>query len=94
MIDWVLVASNGLWILGFAVVLASLSYRVSEGRSAPTALTSGWWRVALRFGMSAVCWGWALSQSAPPWEVALWSCAAVVFLIEAIGQVRRRSSDR
>jgi hypothetical protein len=86
MVDWLGVATNGVWILGLALALAVLSYadwsahttrqrlRVVLGRAA--------FRMALWSGLTLFCVGVALSGGRW-WERALWGVLAVTAVVEA-----------
>ena len=85
MVEWLGVATNSVWILGLALVLAVLSYadwsahttrqRLREvlGRAA--------FRVALWSGLTCFCAGVALSGGRW-WERILWGVLAVMALAE------------
>jgi hypothetical protein len=85
MVDWLGVATNSLWILGLALVLAVLSYadwsahtahqrrRVVLGRAA--------FRMALWSGLTLFGVGVALSGGRW-WERALWGVLAVMAAVE------------
>jgi hypothetical protein len=85
MVDWLGVATNSVWILGLALVLAVLSYadwsayttrqrlRVVLGRAA--------FRMALWSGLTLFCAGVALSGGRW-WERILWGVLAAKAVAE------------
>ena len=86
MIDWYSVAANSLWILGLAVLLATLSYsdwkRSVEKRSLRSVLGEFTPSLCINFGLFLFCSG-LLATSTTWWETAGWGIA----LLLVIGQV-------
>ena len=76
MIDWWMVAANGLWILGLSVLLAAFSYHDwlagRTGRRRRDLFKECSFRFPWTTGMLLVCAGWGLGQAARWWEKSLW----------------------
>ena len=85
MIDWVGVATNGLWLLGLAMGLAVLSYADWSAHSAHRRLRDVLgqpaFRIALWSGLTLFCVGVALSGG-QWWERVLWGALAVMAVVE------------
>ena len=76
MIDWYIVATNGLWIAGLAMILAACSYHdwiARETRRRRRDLfKQRSWQVPWMCGMCLTCVGWGLSQASRWWEPVVW----------------------
>lgn len=76
MIDWYSVVTNGLWIAGLSVVVASFSYHDwiarETGRRRRDLFTERSWRFPRSSGMCLISVGWGLSQASRRWETLLW----------------------
>jgi len=84
-IDLRLVAANGLWILGLAVVLAGLSWAYwiagTAGVRFRTALRRRPTQRVLDLGLALFCAGLA-ATARTGWERALWAMLAVAWLLQ------------
>jgi hypothetical protein len=97
-IDWWMVATNSLWVVGLSIVLSAFSYhdwlaratgrrfkQISELRS---------WRWSFSSGMFLTCLGWGLAQASYLWAQVLWIVVALSFAADLIrlerGIARRR----
>jgi hypothetical protein len=76
MIDWWMVATNGLWILGLTLVLATVSYHhwlASEtGSRRRDLFSASSFQVPWTLGLFLGCTGWALAQAPQWWQKTLW----------------------
>lgn len=76
MIDWYMVAANGLWIAGLSVVVAAFSYHDwiarETSRRRRNLFKQRSWQLPWTSGMCLTCVGWGLSQGARWWETWLW----------------------
>ena len=76
MIDWYMVAANGLWIAGLSVVVAAFSYHdwiARETRRRRRDLfKERSWQLPWASGMCLTSVGWGLSQASRRWETFLW----------------------
>jgi hypothetical protein len=85
MIDWAGVGANTLWILGCALILASLSYASWEASIYREPIGSRLRRQGLRTALSlgAVIFSIGMAGSSRRLlEIALWSVLAVMFLFQ------------
>jgi hypothetical protein len=85
MIDWAGVGANALWILGCALILATLSYASWEASVYRERIGSRLRRPGLRtaLGLGAVIFSLGMAgSSGRPLEIALWSVLAVMFLLQ------------
>ncbi len=83
MSDWGTLAYNALWVVGLAVVLATLSLAAYEGSLSR-------FRVSLALGLLLVCAG-LLGLVSTLWERILWGCVVALLLVDlAQGYVRRQ----
>ncbi|MEA3336850.1 MAG: hypothetical protein U9R25_13130 [Chloroflexota bacterium] len=100
MIDWYSVLTNGLWILGLAVILAAFSYTDwRRGLNSPKtslrqALASSRFLAVFSLGMVLFCAGLALT-SGRWWEIAAWALLSVVFAWQGISswQAWKKTDD-
>ncbi len=95
MIDWYLVLTSSLWILGLSVVLAAFSYhhwlagethrRLREQFREPS------WIMSFSAGMALVGVGLGLSEGARWWERLVWFVLATFFVWDGVvrGYLRR-----
>ena len=87
MIDWPGLASNSLWILGLAIILAALGYHDwlahYTGERLRDLLASPIWRRSFFGGMLLTCLGLALIERAW-WAKFLWAGLAVACAWEGI----------
>jgi len=85
MIDWLGVATNGLWLLGLAISLAVFSYAdwnaYNTHRQLRDVLGQTAFRRSLWIGWTLFCMGVALSGGRW-WERALWGVLAVMAALE------------
>jgi hypothetical protein len=76
MIDWWMVAANGLWILGLALLLAALSYHHwlagETGWRRRDLFSACSFQVPWTSGLFLAFTGWALAQAPQWWEKTLW----------------------
>lgn len=94
MIPWAAVLSNGLWILGLAILLADLSYhywlaheeghRMREQLGRPAFLSFAW------LGLALVAAGLA-GTSDRAWELIIWALLSLFCIAQL---VRLRRADR
>ncbi|OFV92783.1 MAG: hypothetical protein A3H95_14535 [Acidobacteria bacterium RIFCSPLOWO2_02_FULL_64_15] len=93
MIDWRMVAANGLWILGLSILLSVFSYHDWLARETRRRRRDLFKEYSFRFpwtsGMFLVCVGWGLGQAVRWWEKALWFVLAAWFGWEMLGQLMR-----
>ena len=95
MIDWIGIITNGTWILGLSIVIATLSYadwfatlRSSASRTRiRDVLGQAAFRIALWSGLTLFCVGVALAGGRW-WERILWGILAVMSAVE-VGQAGR-----
>ncbi len=89
MIDWIGVITNGTWILGLAIIVATLSYadwlamlrsRASRARMRDV-LGQAAFRIALWSGLTLFCVGVALAGGRW-WERILWGVLALMSAVE------------
>lgn len=87
MIDWLALLFNGLWVVGLAALLATLSWaswRASETRCRlRDALNRASIRLAIHAGLALFCLGLALSDGRW-WARALWALLALSFTVQAV----------
>lgn len=97
-IDWWMVATNSLWILGLSIVLSAFSYHDwlarSTGRRFKQMIGLPSWRQSFSTGMFLTCLGWGLAQANHFWEKLLWIIVAVSFASDLIGFGRDISRRR
>jgi sulfite exporter TauE/SafE len=83
MIDWYLVFTSALWILGLSIVLAAFSYHQWQagvaGRRLREQLQRRSWTIAWTGGALLVCLGFALSEGSRWWERIAWLLLAASF---------------
>ena len=94
MIDWRLVATSALWILGASIVLAAFSYhrwaaaergvRFCEQRRERS------WQLCSVGGMLLFCLGFGLSEGIRWWEHILWLGLTVSFALQLVAALHRR----
>jgi len=96
LIDWWLVFSAGLWILGLSVVVAAFSYHhwlAKEGnRGLRRQFREPTWSVSFATGMTLVSAGFALGRVVAWWERALWLVMMLSFgwqLAQAASEMKR-----
>lgn len=87
MIQWGPVLFNGLWILGFSILLAALSFQRSKALKEKKRLkdlfnTKGFQRL-FSLGMTFVCAGIGLT-SETIWERALWGILFFWFIAKIV----------
>lgn len=82
-IDFRAIISGGLWILGLALILATLSWANYEAKSSHIrlreALTRPTFQRFMDFGLALFCLGLALGASRW-WERALWFAFSAIWL--------------
>jgi membrane protein implicated in regulation of membrane protease activity len=85
MVDWLGVATNSVWILGLALVLAVLSYADWSAHTTRQRLREvlgqAAFRVALWSGLTLFCAGVAFSGGCW-WEGVLWGVLAVMAAVK------------
>jgi hypothetical protein len=83
LIDWWMVATNGLWILGLSIVLAAFSYHDwlarETGRRRRDLFKERSWRLPWVSGMFLACVGWGLAQDTRLWGKSFWFALATMF---------------
>ena len=83
MIDWWMVTTNSLWILGLSILLAAFSYLdwlAGETGRPRLALSKGpSFHLAWMTGLFLTCAGWGLAQATRWWEKAVWLLLALWF---------------
>lgn len=88
MIDWRMVASNGLWILGLSVLLAAFSYHDwlagTSGRRRRDLFKEPSFLLPCTSGLFLTCVGWGLGQAVRRWEKAVWFVLAATFGWETV----------
>lgn len=98
MIDWYLVATSALWILGASILLAAFSYHKWAAAERGVRLREQWsqwsWQLSWTGGMLLFCLGLGLSEGSHWWERALWLGLAISFAIQGIHALRRRDEDK
>jgi hypothetical protein len=103
MIDWMGLTTNGIWILGLAIIVATLSYadwlamlrsRTSRARMRDV-LGQAAFRIALWSGLTLFCVGVALAGGRG-WERILWGVLAVMSVVEVwqAGRALRTSEGK
>lgn len=97
-IDWWLVLSTGLWILGFAIILAAASFHCwragEEGRTLRQQFGDTSWSVALAAGLFLACMGFSLGPDAARWERALWTALSLSFAWQSASAVSENRRAR
>jgi hypothetical protein len=82
-IDWWMVGTNSLWVLGLSILLAAFSYHswlaTEIARPRRDAFDTRSWRLAFAGGMMLTCAGWGLSQGRAWWDRTLWTLLAAWF---------------
>lgn len=98
MIDWWIVATNSLWILGLSILLAAFSYHdwLAKELAKPRRdlFKERSWRLPFTGGMVLTCAGWGLSQAVVWWDRTLWAILAAWFAWDFVREVRRTDSAR
>jgi hypothetical protein len=98
MIDWYLVATSALWILGASILLAAFSYHQWLAGERGGRLRDQWqersWRLASAAGMLLVCAGLGLSEGSRWWERIAWFAIAAVFAFQGIQALRERTAGQ
>jgi hypothetical protein len=93
MIDWYLVATSALWILGASILLAAFSYHQWLAGERGRRLRDQWrersWQQASAVGMLLVCLGFGLSEGSPWWERVIWLALAISFVVQGFQTLRR-----
>ena len=94
LIDWWLVASSALWILGLGILLAALGYHDwvahETGRRLREQFSTRSWRVSFALGMTLFCSGLEVGRHAAWWERVVWSALAVSFVWQPVQYARTR----
>ena len=94
MIDWYLVATSALWILGASILLAAFSYHQWLAGERGRRLRDQWhersWRLASAAGMLLFCLGFGLSEGSRWWERVVWLALAASFAVQLFQALRRR----
>jgi hypothetical protein len=97
MIDWYLVATSALWILGASILLAAFSYHQWLAGERGLRLRDQWrersWQLASSGGMLLFCLGFGLSKGSRWWERAMWLVLATSFTIQGIHALRRHDES-
>lgn len=99
MIDWFGVFHNALWIFGFAIVLAALSYADWRRRLAVPrvsfrhALAEPGFQAAVSLGFTLFCAGLALG-GAVWWQIAAWAALGLFFAWNGLTCFRRMTKIR
>ncbi len=97
MIDWWLVFTSALWILGLAIVLAAFSYydwlARETGRRRREVFWQSAWPAWLDAGLILVCAGLGLGAH-PWWERLLWLALAAWFTCDGFNRVRKEAGRR
>jgi hypothetical protein len=97
MIDWYLVATSALWILGASILLAAFSYHKWAAGERGVRLRDQWhersWQLASAAGMLLFCLGFGLSEGSRWWERVLWLALAVSFAAQLIAALGRRDDS-
>jgi len=85
MIDWFNLAANSLWILGCAVVLATISYArweaVTKGEKLRSLLNAQRFQPPLNLAGVLFCLGMA-GTSDVNWKIGVWLVLAVLFGVQ------------
>lgn len=93
MIDWWMVATNSLWILGLSIILTAFGYHhwlaKETGRRLREMFRLHSWHLPFAVGMFLTCLGWGLAQASAWWETLLWGLLAATFGWDVLGLVRR-----
>ena len=94
MIDWYLVATSALWILGASILLAAFSYHQWLAGERGRRLRDQWrersWQRASAAGMLLFCLGFGLSGGSRWWERVAWLVLATVFAVQGFHALRQR----
>lgn len=100
LIDWWLVFTASLWILGFSVIVAAFSYHHwlarEKGLSLSQQLREPVRSVSFATGMALVCAGFGLGRDVPWWGRTLWLVLMLSFgwqLARAVGEKGRTSLE-
>jgi|PlaIllAssembly_1097288.scaffolds.fasta_scaffold2125617_2 NhaP-type Na+/H+ or K+/H+ antiporter len=91
MIDWFNLGANALWVIGCAVLLATLSYasweaRLSRQKLAERLKQGSTW-LTLNLGSLLICLGAALAGG-EWWWIVLWGLLGLAFLIQVVRILR------
>ena len=94
MIDWIMVGSNALWILGLAIALSAFSYASWESWTAHASfrqtLDKPSFQAVLNLAGLLFCLGLA-ATSPVLWQAAIWLLLAALFLWQAWTSLRKRN---
>ncbi|MGQ9555898.1 MAG: hypothetical protein ACUVWR_17495 [Anaerolineae bacterium] len=92
MIDWLSLAFSALWILGLALVLATLSFANYQARQAGIrlrqALSTPSFSLPISLGLLLFCLGMSYGTQ-PLWQRLLWLLLAAAFAYDAFSSWRR-----
>ena len=98
MIDWGMVASNSLWILGLSVLLAAFSYHDwlagKTGQRRRDLFTKRSFLLPCTLGLFLTCAGWGIGQAVRWWEKAIWFVLAATFgwgMLRLLAEAYRQS---
>ena len=97
-LNWAILTSNGLWVLGAAVILAAFSLESYEaqrrGERLRVRLTAPGFRLWLSVGLALISLGVTL-LGRHWWERALWGmlCAASAWQLRTAWRARRTGDD-
>ncbi len=87
MIDWFNLGANALWVMGCAVVLATLSYTSWEANLSRHKLAERLKQrstlLSLNLGGLLICLGAALTRG-EWWWIVLWGLTGLAFLIQVV----------
>jgi hypothetical protein len=87
MIDWFNVFANSMWIAGFALALAVLSFASWQSSAAREGLRACLSQPSFQTGLNAagllICAGLAATSDAW-WEILLWCALAIGWLVEGV----------
>ena len=96
LIDWWLVFTAGLWILGLSLVVAAFSYHRwlarENGRGLRQQFREPSWSVSFATGMTMMCAGFGLGRDVVWWERAMWLALMLSFgwqLAQAVSEMKR-----
>lgn len=94
MIDWASLGANALWIVGLALALATFSYgswqAVVQGEQLRKRLRQPGIQIA--FSLAGLLFSAGLAATAgAPLEMVLWGGLTLLFLLQIVLTIRRRS---
>lgn len=96
MIDWYLVATSALWILGASILLAAFSYHHWLAGELGGRLRDQWhersWRLAAAAGMLLFSLGLGLSEGSRWWERVAWFALTAWFAVQGFHALRQRDA--